>query len=316
MTDGTTPKCDKTRCPLPRWTEWLTFGLAASAWGSFCLGIAAKLLEDALGSTWGGWLRRSDIEMVFLVASPMLVFASLASYVALRAAGRHTRSNTLGLAMGLLFLVGLALLARPFPGSGIERPRRTKCTSNLKQIGYACALYAKDNADAFPRELATLFPDYVSDWRLLVCPTVVGDGHVPNPRSYAFVPDAVCYAYVSGLRATDDADFVFAFDEEWNHGRKGVVVANVGGQVRWRSDIEAFHAKLEEQRAALAAEGREMRIIRPPWSREPDAPAYPVRPWHERPVVIVLMIFGGTAAVALVAWRVVRARRRRYHLPS
>ena len=92
-----------------------------------------------------------------------------------------------------------------------------------------------------------------------------------------------------------------------------LAMASRKGGPRWRSDIEAFHAKLEAQRAALASEGRKMRVVRLPWSREPGEPAYPVRPWHERPVIIGLMIFGGTAVVtlvAIVAWRVVRARRR------
>jgi hypothetical protein len=242
----------------------------------------------------------------------MFAFASLASYLALRRIGRHTWKNPAGLVLGLLFLAGIMAMAAPNI-HGPERPRRTKCTSNLTQISYACQLYAEDNGDAFPPDLPALYGDYITDPQLFVCPTVAGEGHVPRPRYRPFRPEAVCYAYVSGLRASDDGEFIFAFDEEWNHGRKGVISVRIGGQVGWTNDIELFHVEQEEQRAALAAEGRRVRVIRPTWSREPDPPAYPVRPWHERPVAIVLCVLvalalaGGAVAFILKRRRAIRA---------
>ena len=157
--------------------------------------------------------------------------------------------------------------------------------------------------------LYALHGDYIPDPALYVCPTVVHKGGVSRPRSDSFLPDSVCYCYVSGLRSDDDPDYVLAFDEEWNHRGEGIVVAHVGGHVVWERDIDEFHARLEEQRAALAAEGRTMKIIRPTWSRWPERPAYPVRPWHERPgpfagiAAFVLAILGGVVAL------IVRQRR-------
>lgn len=310
MTDATAPGSGGARRPLPRWTEWLTLGLAASAWGSFCLLIVTKQLESPRLSTWGLWLKRTDIALVFMMAAPMLAFASLASYVALRAAGRHTRRNTLGLLVGFGFLLGFVLLTLPWPHAARERARRTKCTSNLKQIGYACQLYAEENAGAFPPDLGALHPEIVSDSELYACPSAWLAGRIPDSRSDEFLPEAVCYAYVSGLRAMDDGDIVLAFDEEWNHGGDGMNVAQIGGRVEWVRDVDALHARLDEQKAALAAKGRSMKIIRPPWSRWPDPPEYPVRPWHERPVVMILMIAGGLVIAALVVGLTVRARRR------
>jgi hypothetical protein len=309
VSDDATRKASDTTNPIPRWTEWLTLGLAASAWGSFCLWFATKLLEDAYGTTWGRALRRSDAALVFIMAGPMFAFASLASYLALRRVGRHTRRNTLGLLVGFGFLLGFAVLTCPWPHGARERARRTLCTSRLKQIRYACDLYAKDNADAFPPELVHLFRDYITDPQLFVCPTVANEGHVPNLRSGPFLPEAVCYGYVTGLRATDDGDFVLAFDEEWNHGRRGIVFVRIGGQVGWASDIELFHADLEKQRAPLAAEGRNMRFIRPTWSRWPEAPEYPVHPWHERPWMVTLVVIMALAAAGGVMALVAKRRR-------
>jgi hypothetical protein len=205
-------------------------------------------------------------------------------------------------------LAALAVrFALPAVGSPISA-RRTLCLSNLLQVHYACDLYAKDNADAFPPDLAHLIGNYVTNARLFVCPVVGHDGHVADPgHRNVFVPEAVCYAYVSGLRASDDTEFVIAFDEERNHGREGIIVADIGGRVMWTPDIEAFHAKLEKQQVTLAAEGREMRVIRPTWSRWPGPPEYPVRPWHERWGGIALLAVAGLAlaggAVAFVLSR-------------
>jgi len=221
-----------------------------------------------------------------------------------------TRTRIIVYASLVLFIVIWAfLILPPFPGAGRERARRANCTSILKQIVYACDLYAKDNAGAFPPDFAYLFGDYISDSQLFVCPTVASEGHAPKRGGGRFVPENVCYCYVSGLRASDDKEYVLAFDEEWNHRGEGIIVAHVGGQVSWTCDIDAFHARLDEQRAALAAEGRTMKVIRPTWSRWPERPAYLVRPWHERPgplagiAALALVILGG--AVALI----VRQRR-------
>jgi len=221
-----------------------------------------------------------------------------------------TRTRLIVYSSLLIFVLVCAfLILTPFPWSDRERKRRANCMSNLKQIVYACDLYAKDNGGVFPPDLAALHGDYIRYPALYVCPTVVQEGGVSRPRSDSFLPDAVCYCYVSGLRASDDKEYVLAFDEEWNHRHEGIIVARVGGQVSWERDIEGSHARLDKQRAALAAEGRTMKVIRPTWSRWPDRPAYPVRPWHERPgpilglVALALAIIGG--AVALV----VRQRR-------
>ncbi|MHC4252027.1 MAG: hypothetical protein ACYS9X_23150 [Planctomycetota bacterium] len=213
-------------------------------------------------------------------------------------------SRVLDIVLIVMVLVLALLLWLPHPGGGHERARRTMCTSNLKQVLYACQLYAKGNADAFPPDLEALHPEYVSDCGAYVCRTAASAGHVPDKAKVAdaFVPGRVCYAYVSGLRATDDPSFVVAFDEEWNHAREGVIAANICGMVTWTGDIDEFHAKLDEQRAALAAEGRSMEVIRPTWSRWPDPPDYPVRPWTMA-LVVIMALAGSGGAVAFVVRR-------------
>jgi len=223
--------------------------------------------------------------------------------------GRPTIALVAAVAAILTIYLCLPLLATPH-----ERPCRSKCMSNLKQISHACELYSKDNAGAFPPDLATLLPGYVDDSRLFVCPMLRHDGHVMSPKPDTFIPEAVCYAYVSGMRATDNRDFVLAFEEEWNHRQTGACVLHVERlKVACRSNTDTLHDELQKQRAALAAEGRSMKVIRPTWSRWPDAPDYPVRPWHERPATTALIGFvatavaGGTVALMIKRLRVRRA---------
>jgi hypothetical protein len=184
----------------------------------------------------------------------------------------------------------------------------------MLQITRACDLYAKDHGGAFPGDLQELFPEYVSDPQVYACPTLTAAGRVPDPRSNPYGPldpDALCYCYVAGLKASDDKEFILAFDEEWNHERESVNVCYRSSISELRSDIAAVHAQLEMQWKELAARGRSMRIIRPAWSRWPERPQYPVTPLRERPLVIALVAAGGVVLATLAALLVIRRRRRR-----
>ena len=164
------------------------------------------------------------------------------------------------------------------------------------------------------------FPRYARDGRVYVCPTVWRAGRIEackTPENRLILRGQICYCYVSGLKADDNPEFILAFDEEWNHKnergdrRDGLNVLYVTGDVRWEDDFKAFHMRLEKQKKELAAQGREMRIIRPSWSRWPERPEYPATPLRERPLVIALVVAGGVVLGALTALLVIRRRRRR-----
>lgn len=224
-------------------------------------------------------------------------------------------------AVGALLVIGLiAFLLLPKVFSPRESAVRTSCASNLKQIGYACRLCADDHKGAYPSQVAMLFPGYVRDGRVYVCPTVWRAGRIEackTPENRLILRGQICYCYVSGLRADDNPEFILAFDEEWNHKnepgyrRDGLNVLYVTGDVRWERDFKAIHERLAKQAEELKEQGRSTRIIRPAWSRWPERPEYPVIPLRERPLVIALVAAGGIALAALTALLVIRRRRRR-----
>ena len=67
----------------------------------------------------------------------------------------------LTLLAGILFTV--------FAGAK-EKARQTHCMNNLKQLGAAILLYKQDYDGGWPDFTFTLYPEYVSDDAVLVCP--------------------------------------------------------------------------------------------------------------------------------------------------
>ena len=151
-----------------------------------------------------------------------------------------------------------------------ERAMRIKCMIFLKQFGIALAMYADDFNEVFPPDLRFLYDRYITDTELFACPSgeatkalhaSVADVFKNRP---ADVPAKnVSYCYVAGLKMTDPADYVLAFDEEGNHRGAGVNVLYVGQDLIWLTDLGAVRAQLKKQEEALKAQGREMKIIRP-----------------------------------------------------
>lgn len=57
-----------------------------------------------------------------------------------------------------------------------EHARQTTCRSSMRQIGMAVQMY-RDDFDELPPHLSTLFPAYITDRRLFVCPSDADAGH-------------------------------------------------------------------------------------------------------------------------------------------
>jgi hypothetical protein len=180
-----------------------------------------------------------------------------------RAARRLVRFLPLLLVRGVV--TGLVLPAGL--GSGHTRgPRRSKCTSNLKQIGLACHLFSSDHDEAFPLDLAAAYPRYVPDARVLLCPSSGrAKEYAGGPAS--MTPDNSDYCYVSGLKATDPPLCILAFDVASNHEGDGMNVLYLGGNVEWKADIAAVHEQLGKQREEMAARGRTLELMGPSWIR-------------------------------------------------
>jgi hypothetical protein len=209
----------------------------------------------------------------------------------------------------VLFWVGVYLFA-PVPCARTTT-RRTRCASNLKQILYACQLYAGDNVWAFPADLGVLYPDYIPDASVFICPKTLAPV-VKCQASYsgALTDANVSVCYVAGLTAEDDPGYVIAFEEEWNHDAKGVSYTCIGGQVGWQHGVAKFHEWLARQGSALKAKGREMKVLRPSWSTWPEEPPWLAarRFWWIAGGSAAGALFAATAALLIVLHR--RKRRR------
>ena len=81
------------------------------------------------------------------------------------------RAFTLIEIMVVLAIIGL-LAAILFPVFATARAmaRRTSCVSQLRQIGMGFAMYGQDNDDLLPEHLTVVYPSYVNDANLFICP--------------------------------------------------------------------------------------------------------------------------------------------------
>ena len=111
---------------------------------------------------------------------------------------------------------------------------------------YACHLYSSDNEGAYPPLLGTLFPTYLPDGKVFVCPdaprrtsglvaTDVPDG--ATDASAVLTHEYTDYVYVSGPSAADPARCVIVFDRLGNH-EKGRNVGFADGNVKWMKERE------------------------------------------------------------------------------
>ncbi len=111
----------------------------------------------------------------------------------------------------LLVVMAIILLlagaVTPVIARAREQGRRTKCASNLRQIGIALHLYAGDNNEAFPAALSALSTNYVTDDSVFDCPSSSSVGTSANPD----------YDYVTGLTESTASSEQIAYDKDGNH---------------------------------------------------------------------------------------------------
>ena len=198
-----------------------------------------------------------------------------------------------------------------FAAAGRERARRAGCRSQLRTLAYGLHLYSSDFNEAFAESFGVLYhQDYLKDSLCYLCPSAGKATRLETDPRYSLFGDMnTDYVYVSGPRANDPWPYVLAFDDECNHDGNGVNVMFIGGNVEWTRDIKGLHEQLARQEKELAAKGREMKILRPPWSSWPEPPAG-WRPWYMRPGTWPRAV-AASALTALVLVLILRALRRR-----
>jgi prepilin-type processing-associated H-X9-DG protein len=73
-----------------------------------------------------------------------------------------------------------------------EGARATACQNNLKQVGLCLAMFSNEHDGVYPETLSRLYPEYVTDLRIFVCPSTkdeVGDpSRIDSWSSYKYIP--------------------------------------------------------------------------------------------------------------------------------
>ncbi len=201
-----------------------------------------------------------------------------------------------------------------------ERNRRMFCNNNLSLIDHALRLYAHSNSGRRPPTLGFLYPEDMPEPLVFLCRSAGKATSLRDEASYSrdtytpamFDNTHTDHVYVYGLRWDDPPDYIQLFEDEWNHAGEGVHVMTLRGPTKgrscWWSDIRAIHEQLARQEKDLAAQGRKMKLLRPPWSSWPDPPAE-ARPWYAKRGGRALA-FGAFAALAAALALIVRTVRR------
>lgn len=124
---------------------------------------------------------------------------------------------------GIVFLV--VLLLYPFVRRIHGRADKVVCANNLRRIGKAMYVYAKEHQGKFPEDLKTLYDEqYLADIRYADCPATRCRGTLEDPD----------YVYVSGLSVKDPSKHDLVRDKSGNHPTDGKNVLCVNGIVMWK----------------------------------------------------------------------------------
>jgi prepilin-type N-terminal cleavage/methylation domain-containing protein len=92
----------------------------------------------------------------------------------------------------------LAALLYPVYSSSRAKAREATCSSQMRQIGLALLMY-RDDFNELPPHLSSLFPSYVTDARLFVCPSDPQRGHQSGNdflESDLYLKSGVSYDYL------------------------------------------------------------------------------------------------------------------------
>jgi len=71
----------------------------------------------------------------------------------------------------MFFCAILAAILLPALARAREAARRASCQNNLKMVGLCCKLFANEHNNTLPKTLNDLYPEYLTDPSVLVCPS-------------------------------------------------------------------------------------------------------------------------------------------------
>ena len=145
----------------------------------------------------------------------------------MRAIDNSKQGFTIGEVLVVLGIVLMVVfLLQPFVRQTNEKADRVGCLSNLRELGRAISIYAREHHGKFPPTIKTLYEEeYLANISALDCPSTKKTGTLNDPE----------YVYTPGLAASDPSMMELIKDADGNHsGGHGVLTVN--GTVAWKEN--------------------------------------------------------------------------------
>jgi prepilin-type N-terminal cleavage/methylation domain-containing protein len=140
----------------------------------------------------------------------------------------NKKGFTLGEVMVVLAIVLIVgALMWPFIRHSNERLGNIACANNLRKIGRALYIYAREHEGRFPPTMRALYDEqYLADTRLMDCPASKTIGTVESPD----------YIYTAGLSVRSPSQDPLVTDKAANHPGGGKNFLFVNGAVDWAGE--------------------------------------------------------------------------------
>ncbi|MGB2661637.1 MAG: type II secretion system protein [Candidatus Omnitrophota bacterium] len=146
----------------------------------------------------------------------------------MRKAAIKSKGFTIGEVLIVFVVVSaMILVSMPFLKQVIIRRDKVICAGNLRELGLALYIYAREHEGRFPGKVKTLYDEgYLSDEKLLDCPSTRETGSLESPD----------YIYAAGLTIKSPSQEALVWDKAKNHEGKGRNVLYLNGVVAWEEE--------------------------------------------------------------------------------